>query len=109
MVSKLSRTSSLVMASSDSELSRTAWRIITASNQPGRRRRLVLTPYSWPTSTMRSPRSEEHTSELQSLMRHSYAGFCLKKKTIKNHKKKKKKRTTEIDNRYEKINKYITQ
>src|SRR3546814_10044895 len=23
-------------------------------------------------------RSEEHTSELQSLMRHSYAGFCLK-------------------------------
>src|SRR3546814_1084769 len=26
-------------------------------------------------------RSEEHTSELQSLMRSSYAGFCLKKKT----------------------------
>src|SRR3546814_2768318 len=26
-------------------------------------------------------RSEEHTSELQSLMRNSYAGFCLKKKT----------------------------
>src|SRR3546814_963953 len=26
-------------------------------------------------------RSEEHTSELQSLMRHSYAGFCLKKTT----------------------------
>src|SRR3546814_4095300 len=25
-------------------------------------------------------RSEEHTSELQSLMRTSYAGFCLKKK-----------------------------
>src|SRR3546814_2777143 len=25
-------------------------------------------------------RSEEHTSELQSLMRNSYAGFCLKKK-----------------------------
>src|SRR3546814_8236465 len=25
-------------------------------------------------------RSEEHTSELQSLMRISYAGFCLKKK-----------------------------
>src|SRR3546814_3006439 len=29
-------------------------------------------------------RSEEHTSELQSLMRISYAVFCLKKK-IKNH------------------------
>src|SRR3546814_8465759 len=29
----------------------------------------------------RDGRSEEHTSELQSLMRSSYAGFCLKKKT----------------------------
>src|SRR3546814_9373626 len=28
-----------------------------------------------------SPRSEEHTSELQSLMRSSYAVFCLKKNT----------------------------
>src|SRR3546814_9796561 len=28
-------------------------------------------------------RSEEHTSELQSLMRISYAVFCLKKKTLK--------------------------
>src|SRR3546814_7162845 len=28
-------------------------------------------------------RSEEHTSELQSLMRNSYAVFCLKKKTQK--------------------------
>src|SRR3546814_5781959 len=33
-------------------------------------------------------RSEEHTSELQSLMRISYAVFCLKKKT-KQHVKKK--------------------
>src|SRR3546814_1164354 len=36
-------------------------------------------------------RSEEHTSELQSLMRNSYAVFCLKKKKISiiqtNHKK----------------------
>src|SRR3546814_5519200 len=30
---------------------------------------------------LRTPRSEEHTSELQSLMRISYAVFCLKKKT----------------------------
>src|SRR3546814_5227470 len=29
-------------------------------------------------------RSEEHTSELQSLMRISYAVFCLKKKTQQN-------------------------
>src|SRR3546814_7401243 len=32
-------------------------------------------------------RSEEHTSELQSLMRISYAVFCLKKKTIQNNDK----------------------
>src|SRR3546814_18112822 len=31
----------------------------------------------------RGDRSEEHTSELQSLMRISYAVFCLKKKTHK--------------------------
>src|SRR3546814_1018135 len=31
------------------------------------------------------PRSEEHTSELQSLMRISYAVFCLKKKTAQTH------------------------
>src|SRR3546814_2014337 len=31
-----------------------------------------------------SSRSEEHTSELQSLMRISYAVFCLKKKKINN-------------------------
>src|SRR3546814_1874338 len=30
-------------------------------------------------------RSEEHTSELQSLMRISYAVFCLKKKTKQSH------------------------
>src|SRR3546814_7899192 len=32
-------------------------------------------------SSDRADRSEEHTSELQSLMRISYAVFCLKKKT----------------------------
>src|SRR3546814_8379260 len=38
----------------------------------------------------RAPRSEEHTSELQSLMRISYAVFCLKKKkkSIKRNKNK---------------------
>src|SRR3546814_3206545 len=34
----------------------------------------------------RSLRSEEHTSELQSLMRISYAVFCLKKKKNKKNK-----------------------
>src|SRR3546814_3661674 len=35
-------------------------------------------------------RSEEHTSELQSLMRISYAVFCLKKKNKKKKKKRKR-------------------
>src|SRR3546814_3067088 len=39
-----------------------------------------------------SPRSEEHTSELQSLMRISYAVFCLNKKI------KKKKQTISVNN-----------
>src|SRR3546814_3196895 len=37
-------------------------------------------------SRAKSMRSEEHTSELQSLMRISYAVFCLKKKKKTNHK-----------------------
>src|SRR3546814_7402112 len=36
---------------------------------------------SWRALCVRYARSEEHTSELQSLMRISYAVFCLKKKT----------------------------
>src|SRR3546814_5536876 len=35
----------------------------------------------------RQHRSEEHTSELQSLMRISYAVFCLKKKKTPKHKR----------------------
>src|SRR3546814_8146938 len=38
-------------------------------------------------------RSEEHTSELQSLMRISYAVFCLKKKNIINNNSQYNKRT----------------
>src|SRR3546814_5745791 len=41
-----------------------------------------------PCTAYRSARSEEHTSELQSLMRISYAVFCLKKKTKDNQQKK---------------------
>src|SRR3546814_2552065 len=37
-------------------------------------------------------RSEEHTSELQSLMRISYAVFCLKKKTHKHNNEQNKRR-----------------
>src|SRR3546814_4034598 len=43
-------------------------------------------PPAWrnprPATARRWPRSEEHTSELQSLMRISYAVFCLKKKKL---------------------------
>src|SRR3546814_6281427 len=39
---------------------------------------LSVTPAAVPAG-----RSAEHTSELQSLMRNSYAGFCLKKKKQK--------------------------
>src|SRR3546814_19023008 len=42
-------------------------------------------PASSNKARFRSGRSEEHTSELQSLMRISYAVFCLKKKTHSNH------------------------
>src|SRR3546814_4304618 len=37
--------------------------------------------HRWDPKSQRPERSEEHTSELQSLMRISYAVFCLKKKT----------------------------
>src|SRR3546814_7573639 len=40
------------------------------------------------THSHRTTRSEEHTSELQSLMRISYAVFCLKKKTKKHSDKR---------------------
>src|SRR3546814_5703049 len=44
------------------------------------------------------PRSEEHTSELQSLMRISYAVFCLKKKKEKHLRKYNK--TIKYNNNY---------
>src|SRR3546814_3116351 len=56
---------------------------------PGRTRGLihpvVADQSAWTTlvPAIRSWRSEEHTSELQSLMRISYAVFCLKKKKNK--------------------------
>src|SRR3546814_3432727 len=43
-----------------------------------------------------TPRSEEHTSELQSLMRISYAVFCLKKKKKQTYIHKKNNNTTQL-------------
>src|SRR3546814_10461982 len=54
-----------------------------SSEMPIERRRLVKMPGSDEGRTISISlrgRSEEHTSELQSLMRISYAVFCLKKK-----------------------------
>src|SRR3546814_5877462 len=45
---------------------------------------LALTSSMTPSTFQRS-RAEEHTSELQSLMRISYAVFCLKKQNKKYH------------------------
>src|SRR3546814_7485563 len=45
---------------------------------------------------LQNHRSEEHTSELQSLMRISYAVFCLKKKTTNDHHIYKHKYTAKI-------------
>src|SRR3546814_10146658 len=66
---------------------------VTDGNTPPPVRRVIITvlsPAAKPRSTLNgcqpacasasSFRSEEHTSELQSLMRISYAVFCLKKK-----------------------------
>src|SRR3546814_5261729 len=47
----------------------------------GRRMRASSPPPACGSRRRRGARSEEHTSELQSLMRISYAVFCLKKKT----------------------------
>src|SRR3546814_7768313 len=40
-----------------------------------------------PIAGLRPNRSEEHTSELQSLMRNSYAVLCLQKNKTKNYKR----------------------
>src|SRR3546814_2546942 len=47
---------------------------------PGHRRFADAVPVDTPFHYAIAGRSEEHTSELQSLMRISYAVFCLKKK-----------------------------
>src|SRR3546814_2244128 len=56
------------------------------SGRKGRGRRSPVTnDRTGPVLALVGDRSEEHTSELQSLMRISYAVFCLKKKTQYEH------------------------
>src|SRR3546814_6356949 len=66
-----------------------------------RRQRIALLKSDQPA---KSKRSEEHTSELQSLMRISYAVFCLKKKK-KN--KTKDETTTQIIKKYKTKNTHV--
>src|SRR3546814_3341236 len=57
------------------------WRVEPAVDVIGRARcRLVADGRTHRLASDHACRSEEHTSELQSLMRISYAVFCLKKK-----------------------------
>src|SRR3546814_1927183 len=62
----------------------TTWSGIGHRSDARRPARRAITPGNAATAacrrTHRHDRSEEHTSELQSLMRISYAVFCLKKK-----------------------------
>src|SRR3546814_8210201 len=59
---------------------RAAWR-----NHVGKRKGAAKGHSVAPKSPLSACRSEEHTSELQSLMRISYAVFCLKKKNTQLH------------------------
>src|SRR3546814_8940293 len=78
-----------------------AHRVASPCDVVGRQCSWPPSPWTWPCSTSsglasrtsttsmskcRSLRSEEHTSELQSIMRISYAVFCLKKKTRQKNK-----------------------
>src|SRR3546814_41982 len=53
-------------------------------NRGESRHRILVLEHSYHGDTIGTMRSEEHTSELQTLMRISYAVFCLKKKKNKN-------------------------
>src|SRR3546814_6827062 len=59
-----------------------SWVIFLDLSGAGFLRRHDAPPGSAPYCPVERRRSEEHTSELQSLMRISYAVFCLKKKKI---------------------------
>src|SRR3546814_8237892 len=76
----------------------TSWYLIITkaiANTRARRRSARFLDFFWNAPSLNEvalkieDRSEEHTSELQSLMRISYAVFCLKKKKNKKHKKNK--------------------
>src|SRR3546814_10435091 len=58
-----------------------ALRMIDLSNNLGDAKSIITHPATTTHQRLSPERSEEHTSELQSLMRISYAVLCLKKNT----------------------------
>src|SRR3546814_1034701 len=58
--------------------------VIAQHARTSRSNRSLSQPW-YPFGNAAEARSEEHTSELQSLMRISYAVFCLQKKNTKKH------------------------
>src|SRR3546814_7012154 len=81
------------------------WQALAMSRRPSASCCLLLATRL--TKRSCATRSEEHTSELQSLMRISYAVFCLKKKKTK-HNKKKNNKTKRIHRRHIQIRKLKT-
>src|SRR3546814_9036742 len=72
---------------------RTIFNLLGPLSNPAKVKRQLIGVFSpqWlePLAAVLRDRSEEHTSELQSLMRISYAVFCLKKKNENNKNKQK--------------------
>src|SRR3546814_5044802 len=73
-------------------------RIATEGRRLDTRRKIILGGLLLDAATkdQRFARSEEHTSELQSLMRISYAVFCLKKKKRQKHKTQKNNKHSDV-------------
>src|SRR3546814_8976615 len=57
---------------------------VSQQNRPEKHWQVASSSHPDPKAPRARDRSEEHTSELQSLMRNSYAVFCLKKKNKHN-------------------------
>src|SRR3546814_2674000 len=63
--------------------------VLVARSRRAARPNTVVRGVTYQTASPAKMRSEEHTSELQSLMRISYAVFCLQKKKTHNNPNKK--------------------
>src|SRR3546814_1845821 len=82
----VARTIDGLIAAAAAMPSSAARRLTSARSSMERETPVIRRPLSWHKDWDGRGRSEEHTSELQSLMRISYAVFCLKKKKTHNTK-----------------------